>query len=109
MTPRLDIANNSSLPVVGIYARYSEDQLQRDASIADQIRTCTEAARQKGSSSFTSSRASTACSSPSITPSVTCCPSVVYASSVQPDGPGWEQCERVLARRDVVGRPSESW
>ena len=32
-----------------------------------------------------------------------------YASSVQPDGPGWEQCERVLARRDVVGRLSESW
>jgi hypothetical protein len=32
-----------------------------------------------------------------------------YASSVQPDGPGWEQCERVLARRDIVGRLSEGW
>ena len=32
-----------------------------------------------------------------------------YASSVQPEGPGWEQCERVLARRDIVGRLSEGW
>jgi superfamily II DNA/RNA helicase len=32
-----------------------------------------------------------------------------YASSVLPEGPGWEQCERVLARRDVIGRLSESW
>jgi hypothetical protein len=32
-----------------------------------------------------------------------------YANSVQPEGPGWEQCERVLARRDIVGRLSEGW
>jgi site-specific DNA recombinase len=34
--------------VVGIYARYSNDQLQRDASIDDQIRTCSELAGAKG-------------------------------------------------------------
>jgi site-specific DNA recombinase len=30
--------------VVSVYARFSNDQLQRDASIEDQVRTCTEAA-----------------------------------------------------------------
>ena len=32
-----------------------------------------------------------------------------YANTVQPEGPGWELCERVLARRDVVERLSEGW
>jgi superfamily II DNA or RNA helicase len=32
-----------------------------------------------------------------------------YGGSVQPDGPGWELCERVLARRDIIGRLSEGW
>ena len=32
---------------VAIYARYSSDQ-QRDASIEDQLRTCRDAARQRG-------------------------------------------------------------
>lgn len=32
-----------------------------------------------------------------------------YADTVQPEGPGWELCEKVLARRDVVDRLSEGW
>src|SRR5262249_35903415 len=32
-----------------------------------------------------------------------------YAETVQPPGPGWELCERVLARRDVVERMSDGW
>ena len=32
-----------------------------------------------------------------------------YAETVQPFGPGWELCERVLARRDVVERMSDGW
>jgi superfamily II DNA or RNA helicase len=32
-----------------------------------------------------------------------------YGNTVQPKGPGWDQCERVLARRDVVKRLSEGW
>ena len=32
-----------------------------------------------------------------------------YASTVRPEGPGWELCERVLARRDVFDRLSEGW
>ncbi len=32
-----------------------------------------------------------------------------YGSTVTPEGPGWELCEKVLARRDVVDRLSESW
>ena len=32
-----------------------------------------------------------------------------YGSTVDPEGPGWELCERVLARRDVVERMSEGW
>jgi SNF2 family DNA or RNA helicase len=32
-----------------------------------------------------------------------------YAATVQPDGPGWELCEKVLSRRDVVEKLSEGW
>ncbi len=32
-----------------------------------------------------------------------------YASTVQPEGPGWELCERVISRRDVVEKLSEGW
>jgi superfamily II DNA or RNA helicase len=32
-----------------------------------------------------------------------------YGATVDPTGPGWELCERVLARRDVVERLSEGW
>lgn len=32
-----------------------------------------------------------------------------YAQTVIPEGPGWELCEKVLARRDVVERLSEGW
>lgn len=32
-----------------------------------------------------------------------------YGSTVQPEGAGWETCERVLARRDVIERLSEGW
>jgi superfamily II DNA or RNA helicase len=32
-----------------------------------------------------------------------------YGSTVEPRGPGWELCERVLARRDVVKKLSEGW
>jgi len=32
-----------------------------------------------------------------------------YGSTVQPRGPGWEQCEKVLGRRDVIKRLSEGW
>jgi DNA invertase Pin-like site-specific DNA recombinase len=45
MTP---IANDSQLTVVGMYARFSSDGLQRDSSITDQFRTCTEEAEEKG-------------------------------------------------------------
>jgi site-specific DNA recombinase len=34
--------------VVCVYARFSNDQLQRDASIEDQVRTCTDAATENG-------------------------------------------------------------
>jgi len=32
-----------------------------------------------------------------------------YESAIQPTGPGWELCERVLSRRDIVERLSEGW
>lgn len=32
-----------------------------------------------------------------------------YGSTVQPEGAGWETCEKVLGRRDVVERLSEGW
>lgn len=32
-----------------------------------------------------------------------------YGRTVMPEGPGWELCERVLSRRDVVERLSEGW
>lgn len=32
-----------------------------------------------------------------------------YGMTVMPEGPGWELCERVLSRRDVVERLSEGW
>ena len=32
-----------------------------------------------------------------------------YGSTVTPEGEGWERCEKVLARRDVVERLSEGW
>lgn len=32
-----------------------------------------------------------------------------YGRTVMPEGPGWELCEKVLARRDVVERLSEGW
>ena len=37
-----------SSQVVCVYARFSNDQLQRDASIEDQVRTCTDAATANG-------------------------------------------------------------
>ena len=32
-----------------------------------------------------------------------------YGKTVTPEGPGWELCEKVLARRDVVERLSAAW
>ena len=32
-----------------------------------------------------------------------------YGKTVMPEGPGWELCEKVLARRDVVDRLSVGW
>jgi hypothetical protein len=32
-----------------------------------------------------------------------------YGSTVEPKGPGWELCERVLARRDIIEKLSEGW
>ena len=32
-----------------------------------------------------------------------------YGKTVIPEGPGWELCEKVLARRDVVERLSAGW
>ena len=32
-----------------------------------------------------------------------------YGQTVMPEGPGWELCEKVLARRDVIERLSEGW
>jgi SNF2 family DNA or RNA helicase len=32
-----------------------------------------------------------------------------YGKTVMPEGPGWEICEKVLSRRDVVERLSEGW
>jgi hypothetical protein len=32
-----------------------------------------------------------------------------YGSTVEPKGPGWEVCERVLGRRDVIEKLSEGW
>jgi superfamily II DNA/RNA helicase len=32
-----------------------------------------------------------------------------YGKTVIPEGPGWEMCEKVLARRDVVERLSAGW
>jgi superfamily II DNA/RNA helicase len=32
-----------------------------------------------------------------------------YGKTAMPEGPGWELCEKVLARRDVVERLSEAW
>lgn len=40
--------DDSSPIFVGIYARFSNEELQRDASIDDQVRTCTDAAHEKG-------------------------------------------------------------
>jgi site-specific DNA recombinase len=45
-TPAVPEALNSQ--VVCVYARFSNDQLQRDASIEDQVRTCTDAATANG-------------------------------------------------------------
>ncbi|WP_348270077.1 recombinase family protein [Edaphobacter paludis] len=45
MTP---VAVDSNLTVVGAYARFSNDGLQRDSSIDDQFTTCTQAAEEKG-------------------------------------------------------------
>jgi superfamily II DNA/RNA helicase len=32
-----------------------------------------------------------------------------YEATIESEGPGWELCERVLARRDVIERMSEGW
>lgn len=32
-----------------------------------------------------------------------------YASTIQPIGPGWELCETVLSRRDIIEKLSEGW
>ena len=32
-----------------------------------------------------------------------------YGKTVIPEGPGWEMCEKVLSRRDIVERLSEGW
>ncbi|WP_411902308.1 phospholipase D-like domain-containing anti-phage protein [Methylorubrum thiocyanatum] len=32
-----------------------------------------------------------------------------WESTVDPDGPGWEACEKVLARSDVIKRMSQGW
>jgi superfamily II DNA/RNA helicase len=32
-----------------------------------------------------------------------------YGKTVMPEGTGWEKCEKVLARRDVVARLSAGW
>ena len=32
-----------------------------------------------------------------------------YDATVDPDGPGWELCEKVLARKDIVEKLSEGW
>lgn len=32
-----------------------------------------------------------------------------YRDDVDPEGPGWERCEKVLARRDVIERLSRGW
>jgi superfamily II DNA/RNA helicase len=32
-----------------------------------------------------------------------------YGKTVMPEGPGWELCEKVLSRRDVVERLSAGW
>ncbi|HAN47108.1 MAG TPA: DEAD/DEAH box helicase [Cyanobacteria bacterium UBA8156] len=32
-----------------------------------------------------------------------------YGSTVEPEGPGWETCTKVLSRRDIVNRLSEGW
>ena len=32
-----------------------------------------------------------------------------YGKTVIPEGPGWEMCEKVLSRRDVVERLSSGW
>jgi site-specific DNA recombinase len=45
MTP---VTSDNPLKVVGMYARFSNDGLQRDSSIQDQFRTCTEAAEEQG-------------------------------------------------------------
>jgi site-specific DNA recombinase len=42
------VAADSPLTVVGAYARFSNDGLQRDSSIDDQFTTCTQAAGEKG-------------------------------------------------------------
>jgi site-specific DNA recombinase len=48
MSGDLVASKDASLTIMGIYARFSNDELQRDASIDDQVRTCTEAAWEKG-------------------------------------------------------------
>ena len=32
-----------------------------------------------------------------------------YGKTVMPEGPGWELCEKVLSRRDIVERLSAAW
>ncbi|MBV8607819.1 MAG: hypothetical protein JO034_10205 [Singulisphaera sp.] len=32
-----------------------------------------------------------------------------YDATVDPDGPGWELCDKVLARKDIVEKLSEGW
>ena len=32
-----------------------------------------------------------------------------YGKTVMPEGPGWELCEKVLSRRDVIERLSAGW
>ena len=41
-------------------------------------------------------------------PVLVCAPAG-YGKTVLPEGPGWEMCEKVLARRDVVERLSAGW
>lgn len=48
MRRTLAVPEALSSQVVCVYARFSNDQLQRDASIEDQVRTCTEAAAANG-------------------------------------------------------------
>lgn len=42
------VAPDNAITVVGMYARLSNEGLQRDTSIEDQFRSCSEAAQEKG-------------------------------------------------------------